>query len=110
MGAHFGIIADFLNTKNDPANYDVVTTGSGTNVRYTVFQLNGNRVATVPFNGQFATSPDLFNLGGAPIVSPALVLAETQDANGAPDGITSAALIRQSKLILPTPQTIRGSL
>jgi hypothetical protein len=109
MGAHYGIIADFLNSKNDPANFDVGTSQPGTNVRYTVFQPYGNHVQVVPFNNGFATSPDLFNLGGAN-TSPALVLAESVDALGQPDRIGTTALIRQKKLVLPTPQTSVGSL
>jgi hypothetical protein len=105
MAIHFGIIADFLNTKNDPAFFDVVNATFGTNVKYTVYQsATGDRVTTVPFNNQFATSPDLFNLGGSPVAVPALVSAETVDPSGTGDGSTSAAVLRQKKLILNAGQ------
>ncbi len=107
-GIHFAIIADFLNSKNDPANFDVVTPGPGSNVRYTVYQATGNRVQTVPVNNSFATSSDLFNLGGSPVVLPALVSAETVDPIGRPDGFNSTAVLRQKKLILSPPSVSRG--
>ena len=104
MAIHYGIIADFLNSKNDPAAFDVAASSSA-GVRYTVYQpATGNRVAEFGFTSQFATSPDLFNLGGSPITTPSLVSAETLDQTGAPDGAISTALVRQRKLILHTPR------
>jgi hypothetical protein len=105
MAIHFGIIADFLNTKNDAALFDVVNATIGNSVKYTVYQsATGDRTTTVPFNNQFATSPDLFNLGGSPVALPALVSAETVDVSGTGDGSTSAAVLRQKKLILGAGQ------
>jgi hypothetical protein len=102
-GIHYGIIADFLNTRNDPAFFDIVATSAS--VRFTVYQpATASRQVTVPFTNQFATSPDLFNLGGSPVALPALVSAETVDNAGTSDGATSAAVLRQRKLILFTPQ------
>src|SRR5438309_11406234 len=100
MAIHFGIIADFLNSRNDPAFFDVVPTALGNSVRYTVYQPTGDRTTTVPFNNQFASSPDLFTLGGSAVALPALVSAQTVDGNGAADNATSAAVLRQTKLIL----------
>ena len=98
---HYGIIADFLNTKNDPAYLDLVTAAAGTRVRFTVYQpATGDRTATVSINNQFATSPDLFNLGGSAVALPALVSAETVDAGGSSDHAASAAVLRLKKLIL----------
>lgn len=106
MAIHYGIIADFLNTKNDPAYFDLVTSSGGTNARFTVYQATGNRTATVPLNNQqqFGTSPDLFNLGGSPVALPALVSAESIDSADNPDGANSAAVLRQKKLILSIPR------
>jgi hypothetical protein len=100
MAIHFGIIADFLNTKNDPAFFDLVSASLSNSARYTVYQEVGERTAVVPFTNQFATSPDLFTLGGSPVALPALVSAETIDGNRVPDGATSEAILRQRKLIL----------
>ena len=97
---HYGIIADFLNTRNDPAFFDIVTSGSAS-ARFTLYQpATGDRQVTVPFTNQFATSPDLFNLGGSAVALPALVSAETVDGAGFPDNATSATILRQRKLIL----------
>src|SRR5438067_9816662 len=105
MAIHFGIIADFLNTRNDPALFDVVNATIGTSVKYTVYQsATGDRTTTVPNNNQFATSPDLFTLGGSAVSLPALVSAKTIDAAGAGDNATSAAPLRQRKLILYAAQ------
>jgi hypothetical protein len=105
MAIHHCIIADFLNAKNDPAFFDVVAPSASASVRYVVYQpATGNRIATVPFTNQFATSADLFNFGGSPITLPALVSAETLDQTGAPDGISSSAVLRQRKLITFVPQ------
>src|SRR5437667_564979 len=92
---HYGIIADFLNTRNDPAFFDIVTSGSAS-ARFTLYQpATGDRQVTVPFTNQFATSPDLFNLGGSAVALPALVSAETVDGAGFPDNATSATILRQ---------------
>ena len=101
MAIHYGIIADFLNSKNDPANFDIVAVTSAGFVRYTVYQSAApDRTTTIPINSQFATSPDLFNLGGSAVSLPALVSSETVDAAGIADNATSAAVLRQTKLIL----------
>jgi hypothetical protein len=102
-GRHFAIITDWM--KKNPAFFDVATWGAGTNIRYTVFQSTGDRVSVVPFINGFARSPNLFNIGGSDVTLPALVEAETVDANGVPDGINSMALVRQKTLIMPSPQT-----
>jgi len=106
MAIHFGIIADFLNSKNDPAFFDVVPSSASSAARYTVYQPGtGDLVVVVPYTNQlipFATSPDLFNIGGSAVALPALVSAETVDGANNPDGATSAAIIRQKKAILFT--------
>ena len=104
MAIHYGIIADFLNSRNDPANFDLVTVGVGTQVRYTVYQpATGDRTATVFINDHFATSPDLFTLGGTAAALPALVSAETVAGGGGSDGSASEAILRQKKLMLFVP-------
>lgn len=111
MAIHYGIIADFLNARNDPANFDIVTATPATSVRYTVFQSGtGDRQVIVNFDFQFATSPDLFTLGGSPVSLPALVSAETIDAAGISDNATSAAALRQRKLVLFAEHNNLGEL
>ncbi len=108
--AHFVIIGNFVNSSNDPANLDVAEGPGATAVRYTVYQASGNRIEIVFSNNQFATSGDLFNLGGSPVVLPALVEAETVDGAGVPDNNPSSATLRQKELLLSPPQTARGAL
>src|SRR5438477_5118913 len=99
MAIHFGIITDFLNSKNDPAFFDIVTEGSAA-VRYIVYQpATGDRTIVVNFSNQFATSPDLFNVLVSPVSLPALVSAETIDATGRSDGVTSGSMVRQGRAI-----------
>lgn len=105
---HWAIIADFMQSRNDPAYFDVAS-ASGTQVTYTVYQATGNRSKTVPFTDGFATSPDLFNLGGSAVALPALVEATTVDFAGSPDGVPSLGLLRQKKLILSCPSNQRGA-
>src|SRR5262245_44946620 len=109
MGIHYGIIADFLNTKSDPAFFDIGA-AFGTQATFTVLQPTGNLSQTKPFVNGFATSDDLFTLSGSGVSLPAMVMAATKDTNGNDDGMASLAILRQKKLILASAAQSKGFL
>ena len=103
MGIHFGIITSVGNAKNEEAFFDIANLDGAQSARFTVFQTGGNRVATVPFDGPFMTSPDLLSLDG-PVTVPAIVSAETLNGMGLPDNSRSSAMLRLRTAALPTPR------